>query len=192
MTGDALLVAASLAGPAGVSVLRLAWGRSTRAHGLNLAGWSLILAAAVLGWTAAGAWGTSVAALFAMLAAFVLLGVAGWRSTPGKLRASNRRVGALPERGEPLRLGRRALTFTLVAVVAAILAAAAGVAMSGLALLAGAGKADAYVLALTFMPIGWGLLAFALLMQPTSRRQMRVLAVASVPLWPVLAMGALS
>lgn len=192
MTGDALLVAASLAGPAGVAVLRLAWGRSTRAHGLNFAGWSLILAGAVLGWMAAGAWGTSVAALFAMLAAFALLGVAGWRSTPGQLRASNRRVGALPERGEPLRLGGRALTFVLVAVAAAILAAAAGVAMSGLALLAGAGKADAYVLALTFMPIGWGLLAFALLMQPTPRRQMRVLAVASVPLWPVLAVGVLS
>jgi hypothetical protein len=98
----------------------------------------------------------------------------------------------LPERGEPMRLGGRCLTFLFVALIAALLGVGISVAAGGLALLAGAGEANAYATALFLMPLVWGALAFALLMQPGRPGQVRVLAFASVPVWPVVFIGALA
>lgn len=131
-------------------------------------------------------------AIEGMGAAMALLGISAMRSRPGKARASNRRVGLVPESGEPLRLGARVLTFVVVALIAAVLGIGIAVAVASLALLAGSGEANAYSLALRMMPLVWSVLAYLLLMQPSRRGQAKVLAVASVPLWPCLAMGLLS
>lgn len=186
------LLAAALTGIAGVAVLRLAWARTRRSTGLNLGGWLLLAVGTVLGWTAAGAWGTAVAALAPMLAAMIVLAVAALGSQPGKQVASNRRAGLLPLRGEPLGLAGRSLTFALVVFVATVLAIGASVAMGGLALLIGAHKANAYATALFAMPIVWSAFAFALLMQQNRRAQWKLLAIGSVPTWPVLAIGLLT
>lgn len=192
MAGSASLAIGSLAGIVGVGLLRYAWAQDQRSHPLYLAGWLLILAGALCGWATAGAWGLAITSLWPMGMAFVLLGIAGLRSPPGKTRASNRRVGLVPERGEPLRLAGRVLTFVLVVLLAAVLGIGIAVAVAGLMRIAGSGEANAYSLALMIMPLTWAVLAYLLLMQPSRRGQAKVLAVASVPLWPCLAIGLLS
>ncbi|MBB4860495.1 hypothetical protein HNO88_003839 [Novosphingobium chloroacetimidivorans] len=192
MAGDTLLLSAAAAGLAGIGVLRLGWARKVRSHGLNITGWALLLGCAVLGWAAAGAWGMAVASLWPMGAALALLANAAMRSRPGKTHASNRRVGLMPERGEPLRLGARTLTFIVVTPIAAALGIGIAVALAGLTLVAGSSEANAYSLSLMLMPLIWAVLAYLLLMQPSRRGQAKVLAVASVPLWPCLAIGLLS
>lgn len=191
MDGATLLVAAAFAGFSGVGVLRVAWARPNRSLPLNLTGWLLMLGGAVCGWAAAGAWGTAVAALFPMGAALLLLAIAAFTSTPSKLKASNRRAGLLPERSEPMRIGGRLLTFALVGVLAAMLGSGIAVALGALLLLMGMSEANAYALALQLMPLIWAALAFAVMMQPSRRGQFKVLAFASVPVWPALAAGVL-
>jgi len=192
MAGNALLTAGCLTGLIGVGVLRAAWGRPRRSMPLNLAGWALMLGGAACGWIAAGAWGMAVTSLAPMAGACLLLGIAGLRSTPSKLKASNRRAGLLPQRGEPLRIGARLLTFALVGVLAAALGVGIAVALAALLAAAGMSEANAYALALQLMPLIWAVIAFAVLMQPSRRGQVKVLALTSVPVWPVLAVGALS
>lgn len=187
-----VLLTGSLAGMLGVGVLRYAWQQDRRSHPLNLAGWLLILTGAVLGWQAAGAWGTSVTALWTMGAALVLLAWAAFRSRPGKMRASNRRAGIIAERGEPLRLMGRVLTFIMVGLIAGILGIGIAVAGASLLLFTGAGEANAFFLALTLTPLAWAVLAHLLLMESDRRGQLRLLAFASLPLWPCLALGVLS
>ncbi|WP_285021922.1 hypothetical protein [Novosphingobium sp. fls2-241-R2A-195] len=193
MTGhDVLLAFASAAGVAGVVTLRLAWAQARRSMPLNAAGWALLLIAIVVGWLADGAWGTSVAVLWTMGAAFVLLAWAGLRSEPGRADASNRRAGMLPESGEPLRLGGRLLTFTLVGIVPVLPSAGGGLALAALGRMLGWSEANALALAFFAMPILWMLIAYAVLMQPVRRGQVKVLAIASLPTWPTLAAGLLS
>jgi hypothetical protein len=192
MAPTTLLVAACLAGLVGVGVLRAAWSRPKRSVPLNLAGWLIMLGGAALGWAAAGAWGTAVASLFPMGGAFVFLAAAAVASTPGKLKASNRRAGLLPEGAEPMRIAGRLLTFVLIGVLAAVLGVGLAVALGALLLLAGLSEADAYALALQLMPVFWAALAFALLMQPSRRGQFKVLGFSSLPVWPLLAAGVLS
>jgi hypothetical protein len=191
MESDTLLAAATVAGLAGVGVLRLAWARPNRSLPLNLAGWLLMLGGAVCGWAAAGAWGAAVAALFPMAGALLLLAIAAFTSAPAKLKASNRRAGLLPERGEPMRIAGRLLTFVLVGVLAAALGSGIAVALGALLLLMGMSEANAYALALQLMPLIWAALAFAVMMQPSRRGQLKILAFASVPVWPALAAGVL-
>ena len=191
MDGSTLLVAAAFAGFSGVGVLRVAWARPDRSLPLNLSGWLLMLGGPVCGWAAAGAWGTAVAALFPMAAALLLLAIAAFTSTPSKLKASNRRAGLLPERGEPMRIAGRLLTFVLVGVLAAMLGSGIAVALGALLLLMGMSEANAYALSLQLMPLIWAALAFAVMMQPSRRGQFKVLAFASVPVWPALAAGVL-
>ena len=66
--GDDLIWPASLAALAGVGVLRFAWSRAQRSKLANAGGWGLLALATVLAAAEAGAWGVSVAWLFAMLA----------------------------------------------------------------------------------------------------------------------------
>jgi hypothetical protein len=192
MDGDMLLVAATVAGLAGVSVLRVAWAQPRRSLPLNLAGWLLMLGGAVCGWAGAGAWGTAVAALFPMAGACLFLAFAAVASKPSKLKASNRRAGVLPERGEPMHVAGRLLTFALVGILAAVLGSGIAVALGAVLLLVGVEEANAYALALQLMPVIWAALAFTVLMQPSRRGQFKVLAFASLPIWPTLAAGVLS
>lgn len=192
MDNDTLLIAAAVAGLAGVGMLRVAWARPRRSLPLNLAGWLLMLGGAVCGWVAAGAWGTAVAALCPMAGACLFLAVAACTSGPSKRKASNRRVGLLPERGEPMHVAGRLLTFALVGILAAVLGSGIAVALGALLVLAGMDEANAYALALQLMPVIWAALAFAVMMQPSRRGQFKVLAFASVPVWPALVAGVLT
>jgi hypothetical protein len=136
--------------------------------------------------------GTAVATLFPMAAACLFLSIAALKSTPSKLKASNRRAGLLPEQGEPMRIAGRLLTFVLVGLLAAVIGVGMALALALLLLLAGMSEANAYALALQLMPVFWAAIAFAVLMQPSRRGQLKVLAIASVPVWPTLAAGVLS
>src|SRR5690348_15659456 len=117
MNGAApLLWLAAAFGVAGVGVLRFAWSLPRRSAVANAAGWGLLSAAAIGAAVAEGAWGVAVATIAAMATAMVALAVAGARAPQGRATASNRRVGMLPEGGEPRRIGRRLGTFGLVIV----------------------------------------------------------------------------
>ncbi|WP_155986148.1 hypothetical protein [Novosphingobium resinovorum] len=191
-SGDMLLALASAAGIAGVAALRLAWRQARRSMPLNALGWALLLVSSVVGWMGAGAWGTSIAALWSMGAAFVLLVHAALVSEPAKVAASNRRAGMLPESGEPLRLGGRVLTFVLVGIVSALPSVGAALAIAALGRMLGWSLANALALAFFAMPVAWMLIAYAVLMQPTRRGQVKVLAISTLPAWPALAAGLLS
>jgi hypothetical protein len=178
MANHALLIAAGAAAVAGVAVLRLAWSRPKRSAWLNGGGWGLIALAAALAGAHSGAWGISVAALCGMGAALLALthAAAGDGASAGG-KVSNRRVGMLPEGREPLRIGRRFATFLIVAPVAMIVSAGIAVPVRALALLAGAGEADANVIGLFAMPLAWTVLAHVLLMKESRAAQVRVLLI---------------
>ena len=190
MTADGWLITAAFAAAAGVAVLRLTWARPRRSMALNTAGWALLLGSAAFGWQAAGAWGSSIAALAGMTAACIALGFAALHAPPAKpQKASSRRAGMLPEGTEPLCLARRLATFVLTVPVAAAVSIALAVALSGAARLAGWSEADSNVSALLVMPLAWTLLSFILLMQRRRRAQIATLLAASLPVWPMLAAG---
>jgi hypothetical protein len=187
-----LLGLAAALGAAGVAVLRHAWSRPRRSAGWNAAGWGLLLAATVAAAEAEGAWGIAVAAMATMAAALVALAAAGIGAPPGRAAASNRRVGLLPETGEPRRLGRRFGTFALVIVAGLIVAIGLALAVRGLGGLLGWHEANSNALALFAVPVLWGVLCTVLLMQPRRRDQLVTLLVCSLPVLPVLVSGALS
>lgn len=180
---------ASLLAIGAIAVLRLAWSRPRRSLRLNGIGWGLMLLAAVVGWSAAGAWGTTVAALAGMGGAMLLLGHSAMTSNGRQVRASNRRAGMLPERGEPVRLGRRITTFLIVTFLA--LAASVGIALGAysVAQSMGAGEADAIALGFFTTPLAWSLLAFYLLMEARRTRQIAVLALAAMAGLPAFLTG---
>lgn len=192
MPGDMVLAIAVVASVAGVGVLRLAWSRARRSMPLNAVGWGLLLVGFVAGWIAAGAWGSSVAALWAMGAAFVALAWSALTAPKGRAPASNRRVGMLPEGNEPRRIGGRLLTFLLVGVVAVLPSVGAALAIGKLGGLLGWSAANAVATALFAMPVIWGLIAYAMLMETGRKGQLKVLALSTIPTWPALAAGLLT
>lgn len=176
-------------GAAGVGVLRYAWSLPRRSPATNGIGWALLALSLSGAGATDGAWGVSVAALGAMLAAFVLLAVAGIRAPARRAKASNRRVGMLPEQGEPRRIGRRVGTFLLTIVAGFAVSIGLGLAVRGLGDLLGWSEANANVLALYTVPLAWSALVFALLMQQTRRSQVLTLLACCVPVVPVLLSG---
>jgi hypothetical protein len=189
MAGDALIIGAVAAGFAGIAALRLAWGQPRRSRGLVWTGWGFLLGAAAAGWLGAGAWGVAVAALAAMTLAMILLARSAATSVPGRVPASNRRAGMLPAKGEPLSLMRRANTFVIVALLAALAAAAMALGTRWLASLAGMGPADSTVAALFVMPLAWTILSTVLLMQGNRRSQLRLIALCCLPALPPVLIG---
>ena len=187
--GDDLIWPASLAALTGVGVLRFAWSRAQRSKLANAGGWGLLALATVLAAAEAGAWGVSVAWLFAMLAAAILLGWAAAFTPAGRTKAAERRVRILPEAGEPLFLGRRVLTFVLVMGGGFATSVAFAIALRGGTLAVGWAEADANAAALLAVPIVWGVLATIVLMQHTRRAQFLTLALATLPLFPALLAG---
>lgn len=174
------IMLASSAAAGGVGVLRYAWARKQRSQALNAIGWGLFLLAAVLAGTGAGAWGVSVAAVWAMLAALVLLGQAALSAPlgkPAKLRPGPEAQAA----GQVWDLGRRSLTFALVVPLCLAVAIGLGLAMWRVMLLAGAGEADAIVAGLFMVPLGWMLLACGVLMAASRKRQWGLLLGSAIP-----------
>ena len=188
MGGD-LLWPAALSAVAGVGVLRSAWSLAQRSRLANAVGWELLALATVLAGAEAGAWGIAVAWLFAMLAATILLGWAAARTPAGRAKAGERRVRMLPDAGEPLSLGRRALTFALVMVGGFTASVAFAIALRGGTLAVGWSEGDANATALFAVPIVWGVLATMMLMQHRRRAQVTTLVLATLPLLPALIAG---
>ena len=172
---------AALAAIGGVATLRVAWAKPQLSRTINGLGWVLMAFAALSGALTAGAWGVSIAALVGMGAAFGLLAVAGFASPRKEAPTSNRRVGMLPEAGEPLALARRGLTFAITIGLATASALGVAIALRSLADIAGASEADANVVALFAMPLAWASLVYAVLMTPRRRTQLLVLGLAALP-----------
>lgn len=188
MASEGLWLAA-LAAIGGVATLRVAWAQPQRSRAINGLGWVLLALAALAGAHEAGAWGVSIAALVGMGAAFVLLTVAGFASPRKEAPASNRRVGMLPEAGEPLALARRGLTFAMTIGLATASALGVAIALRAIAGLSGASEADANVVALFAMPLAWATLVYAVLMTPRRRTQLLILGLAALPALPLALIG---
>lgn len=176
---------AALAAIGGVATLRVTWAKPQLSRTINGLGWFLMAFAALSGALTAGAWGVSIAALVGMGAAFGLLAVAGFASPRKEAPTSNRRVGMLPEAGEPLALARRGLTFAITIGLATASALGVAIALRSLADIAGASEADANVVALFAMPLAWASLVYAVLMTPRRRTQLLVLGLAALPALPL-------
>lgn len=167
--GTAAIVAAVLQ-------LRRAWGLPRRSLVQNVIAWALMLAGAMLALVGDGAWGLAVASLGGMATAALLIAHAGWTSPRSKARVLDRKAHMLPEKGEPLRIGRRLLTFLItvpLGFTAALLVALGARALAGMA---GWHDADSNAMALLLLPLLWGLLAFWLLILPRRREQFSWLA----------------
>lgn len=181
MALSGFLWAAIAAAIGGVALLRLSWGRRGRSAGLNGAGWALFGFAAIAGWAAAGAWGGTIAALWGMGAAALLLGHAAVTAPAGKGNGgATARVRMLPEAGEPLYLLRRIVTFVLVvlALPASILLA---LALRALGDAGGMSEANAIVVALFGAPLAWTILAYWLLVERRRLVQVAILLLAALP-----------
>lgn len=189
MAGSGLLIAGVAAAITAIIVLRLSWGRKGRSVFLNVIGWLLLAGGIATGCVFARAWGAAVVTLWAMGAALAALAAAAWRSTPARRKASNRRAGMLPEKGQPTRVGGRIGTFMMTTLAAMVSSVALAVASRGLFLLAGASEADANVIALFAVPLVWAVLAFIVLMTGSRRRQVAILAAPIALALPALAKG---
>lgn len=175
-----------------VGLLRLSWSRSTRSHFLNAAAWATLLASVIAGWTGAGAWGVTVAALVAMGAACLLLVQAAATAPAASAKASNRRVGMLPEGREPLNLARRVTTFVLVVVAAYLAAMGVGLACREMLLIAGVSETNANALALFVVPLAWTGFATTVLMTSDRRRQLTFLIAGMLLAIPTFTSGSMA
>jgi len=182
MMSDVLLIAAGASAACGSATLRFAWSLPRRSKTWNIVGWGLFAVGALAGWLSAGAWGAAIAFLCGMCAALLLLTHAAITAPAGvSAKASNRKAGMLPARGEALHLGRRVATFFIVCLAAMIVAVGLAIATRALMIAAGASEADANVASLFIMPLGWALLACALLMEERRAYQWRLLLICASP-----------
>lgn len=176
-------------GLAGIALLRVAWSHRRRSAALNALGWAALAASIAAAWKADGAWGVAVAAIWTMGAAFLFLAAAGMTSRPGRAKASNRRVGLLPEGDEPRRIGGRILTFVIVVFGGLAASIGLAVAIRGAGGVLGWSDANANALSLFAMPIVWAVLATALLMQHRRRSQVTTLLACGLAALPFLMTG---
>jgi len=191
MAGVPILLWAAIAlGAGGIAALRYAWSLPRRSPAANAAGWALLALSSLVAGVSDGAWGVAVAALGTTLVAIAVLAVAGIRAPAGRAKSSNRRVGMLPEGGEPRRLGRRAVTFLLTIVCGFAVSVALALAIRGLGGVLGWYEANANVVALFSVPLTWAILVFTLLMQRTRRSQVATLLICGLPVLPALLSGA--
>lgn len=167
----------AIAAAGGVMLLRFAWARWQRSLALNLLAWSVVAVGLLLGAQAGGAWGVSVSSLAAIASAFLLLARAGLTSPSDKTKPSARRAHILPDKGEPLHLGRRFGTFALSVPVALIASVLVAIAVRTLVDWAGWQEANSTVLALFLAPLLWAGLMLALLIIPRRTSQLTLLGV---------------
>ncbi|WP_219237623.1 hypothetical protein [Stakelama flava] len=121
----------------------------------------------------AGAWGISMASLAATAVAFVLLAQAAIVTPARRASPPVRRANIMPAKGTGWRLPRRFATFLLSVPCAA--GAAVLIALVVRQWSQAAGEANANVLALYAMPIGWAVLMTVMLMQ--ARQSVRLVMV---------------
>ena len=179
-TIDPIWLAGALA-VAGIILLRLSWGRRGRSGIGNALGWTaLVLGLAVGGWLD-GAWGVSIAAIFAMGTAAILLAKA-IPEQPRFRRKAGREGGrselAQAEPSPPLVSGIITFVVTgLLALGASVLLALA--VRSGMVAW-GQSEANANVAVLGAVPLLWPLLTFFLLMTGSRIKQLVILTLISL------------
>jgi hypothetical protein len=209
---------ASLSAMGSVAVLRYSWGLPTRRSVLNGGGWALAVLAAILAWRANGAWGVAVASLWAMAAASLLLAYAAWQAPapkPAKMRPSRQRSAQFAASGDTVdgdslvapfaaianpsgntitapsrHIGRRLITFLLVAIVPIFLCVGVAAALRAILASAGWSEVNAIVAALSLMPLLWTWLCYDVLTK-TRAAQLRTLAVYALPGLAMLIWGAM-
>ena len=186
-----LLWLSVMLGAGAIAVLRFAWSLPKRSMTWNAAGWGLLTASCVGAAAAEGAWGVAVTALVTMIAAAAALTVAAVRSPRGRVSASNRRAGMLPENGEPRWIGRRLGTFGLVIIGGVAVSVGLAVVTRALGGMLGWNEANSNALALFAVPSAWALLSTVLLMQESRREQVLTLLFSGLPVLPVLVAGAM-
>lgn len=170
MVGDTPIWIAATLAMAGVAVLRLSWGKPQRSTILNIAGWVTLLAALVVGDSAAGEWGVAVTALVATFAACVALAFAALEPAR-KARAKAIRTS---HRGSSeVAVARRSgwVTFVIAGPLALVASLLLALAIRALILMAGGAEADGNVAVLATVPVAWPVLCFALLMMTQRARQ---------------------
>lgn len=173
---------AALLAVAGIVALRLSWGRRQRAS--SVVGWAMLAGAVWAGAAAGGAWGITVASLWAMGAACALVGWAAWQA-PTPARSPRLSRVATPPAPVRLRIGSRLATFAIVAFGGLLASAALALGAHGLTLLGGAGEANANVMMLFILPVAWAVLAH-LLMTASRRAQGLIIATCLVTGLPAL------
>jgi hypothetical protein len=151
---------AALLAIAGVLALRLGWGR--RQRGASVAGWAMLAGAVWAGAAAGGAWGITVASLWAMATALALVGAAAWQS-PAPARSPRLSRAATEPPRAPLRIGGRLVTFAIVALGGLAAAMALALAAHWLATFGGAGEANANVAVLFTLPVAWSVLTHVMM-----------------------------
>ena len=116
----------------GIVVLRQSWGRPGRSILRNTAGWLLLVAGAIGGWVAAGAWGMAVAALVATGIACLVLALAAFEKPKAIRRAGVAENGATSATSGGWHRG--ILTFFLTGPLALIVAVAVALAVRSVAI----------------------------------------------------------
>ncbi|WP_375291724.1 hypothetical protein [Qipengyuania sp.] len=162
-------IAAALA-IAGVTVLRLSWGRADRSTVLNIGGWTTLLAALVVGDSAAGEWGVAVTALVATFAACVALAFAAAQPAR-KARAKTIRTSHRGSSEVAVTQRSGWVTFVIAGPLALVASLLLALAIRALILMAGGAEADGNVAVLATVPVAWPVLTFALLMMTYRTRQ---------------------
>lgn len=170
MVGDTPIWIAATLAMAGVAVLRLSWGKPQRSTILNIAGWVTLLAALVVGDSAAGEWGVAVTALVATFAACVALAFAA--SEPAR-KARAKAIRTSHRGSSEVAVARRSgwVTFVIAGPLALAVSLLLALAIRALILMAGGAEADGNVAVLATVPVAWPVLCFALLMMTQRARQ---------------------
>lgn len=182
MAALALLGGIGCAG--GVALLRRGWGAPGGGR-WTAAGWALIVAGLVALGVYGGAWGVSVGAIAAMLAAHLLL------TRPALAPIARRPERAPRDASVTLRptdardLLRRLSVFVLVVPGGMAASALAALALQGLARVGGWHEANSVTLGLLMFPVVWSILASIQMTQSGPLRMLATLA------WTVLPAGAI-
>ncbi|MDG5747580.1 hypothetical protein P8Q88_05245 [Qipengyuania sp. XHP0207] len=175
MDGDTSIWIAATLAIAGVAVLRLSWGKPQRSTILNIAGWVTLLAALVVGDSAAGEWGVAVIVLVATFAASVALAFAAAKPAR-KARAKTIRTS---HRGSSeITVAQRSgwVTFLIAGPLALVASLLLALAIRAVILTTGGAEADGNVAVLATVPVAWPVLTFALLMMTRRTRQVAWIA----------------
>ncbi|GGC44521.1 hypothetical protein GCM10011371_34920 [Novosphingobium marinum] len=170
MESDAPIWIAAALAVASVALLRLSWGKPHRSTALNFGGWGALLAALVVGGSAAGEWGVAVTVLVATFVASLVLAFAATR--PAR-KAQAKTVRTSHQSSEKVSPAWRSgwTTFTITGPLALIASVSLALAVRALIVMAGGKEADANVAVLATVPIAWPVLSFALLMMSRRARQ---------------------
>ncbi|MEH3106937.1 MAG: hypothetical protein PGN09_06505 [Sphingomonas fennica] len=172
MLAGGILIAA-----VGIGFVRYGWARR---RAIAVGGWMLVGVAMPLLARDSGAWGISVGAAAASVAALALVAFAGVAApAPARIAGTRRDPPRLARPPVWPGMGRRVLVFVATVPVAFLAAQGLAYGAHGAALRAGWVPADAIVLAMMLQPIAWALIVTAQLTRESVRRMWTAPALAA-------------